>query len=351
VADDDFDSGLSDILSQDDIDSLLSQAQQGDEPAAADSRHKSAIIMADGSRLGDDEQVFIEPYDFRNPSFLGETQMRRLRLMHEDFIRLFEARASLFLRTEVSITMSKLETLNYDNAIQSIENPTHLALFRASPLPGVGFMEINPRLALTAASSILGGKGQAPKNDRYLTRIEVDLIEEFLFIMLQEWCDQWQYEERLEPTIVGHEVVGSVLQICEHDTVMLCLTVEVGLRGCSGRIQLAVPLFTIEPLVKHIQAKRDADTGPRQPKGKATWRKGFASVPVRMQATMPVGRLTVGEVLGWKVGDTIALPENCMDKVQLRLAKVPVFSCQLGVENDNMAVSIQGKYQSAEEGT
>lgn len=349
MSDDDLDSGLSDILSQDDIDSLLTQAQQGDTPVVSD--RKSSIILADGSRHGDDAPILVEPYDFRNPSFLGETQMRRLRLMHEDFIRLFEARASLFLRTEVSFSMSKLETISYDAAIQSIENPTHLALFRASPLPGIGFMEINPRLALTIASSILGGKGQAPKNDRYLTRIEIDLIEEFLFILLQEWCDQWQYEERLEPTIVGHEVVGSVLQICEHDSVMLSLTMEAGLRGCSGRLQVAVPLYMIEQLVRSLQAKRDLETASGKTRTKPSWRKGYANIPVPVDGVIEAGRVKVADVLNWKVGDTIPLPEGCMENAVLRLAHIPLFRCHAGIEDERMALSIDRKYQPADNRT
>lgn len=348
MPDEEQDSGpdFSDILSQDDIDSLLSQATGGGDEEESKPERKSAIIGSDGKRIGDDVDVVVEQYDFRNPSFLGEMQMRRLRLMHEDFVRVLEARVSLYLRTEVNLNMSKLETVNYDSAINSIENPTHLALFKSSPLPGVGFIEINPRLALTVASSTLGGKGQPPKNDRYLTKIEIDLIEEFLFILLQEWCSQWQYESLLEPTITGHEVVGSVLQICESDTGMLSLTIECELRGCSGRIQVAVPLYMIEPLVRYLQVKRDEETMNGQQKAKPKWRAGYAAIPLKVEGVLHLGPMKVEQFLQLKVGDTIPMPENAMNEAVLRLAGMPVFQCQAGVDDDHMAMAILKKIKN-----
>lgn len=329
----------SDILSQDDIDSLLTQAVE-DGPASSQT---SSVILADGTRRGSDEAIRIEPYDFRNPAFLGETQMRRLRLLHEEFIRLLEARMSLFLRTEITMTMSKLDTLSYEQAIQSIENPTHLALFRASPLPGIGFMEISPRLALTVTSSIMGGKGQAPKNDRYLTRIETDLIEEFLFILLQGWCSQWQYESHLEPTIVGHEVVGSVLQLCDEDTVMLSLTMEINLRGCSGRLQIAVPLFMIEPLVRHLQAKRDEEGEQGKVRNRSLWRRRYEKIVVPIDVKTKLAVMTVRDVSQMQPGDILPLPEGALEKAIFRLAKIPVFEGEIGVEGEQRAFCVRGK--------
>ena len=79
-----------DFLDQSEIDKLL--AQNGAEAAP-----KRMLIRADGSRVKGEETVKVEPYDFRNPSFLSEVELRRLRLVHEDFIRYLSARLSLLI--------------------------------------------------------------------------------------------------------------------------------------------------------------------------------------------------------------------------------------------------------------
>ena len=62
----------------------------------------------------------MEAYDFRNPAFLSETELRRLRLVHEDFIRYLSARLSLHLRMEFGIKMSKLTTVTYAKFTESL---------------------------------------------------------------------------------------------------------------------------------------------------------------------------------------------------------------------------------------
>lgn len=339
--------GQADILGQDDIDSLLRQVTGESEPApepAATGTVADPVILSDGRRLKPGERVSIEPYDFRNPAFLGETEMRRLRLMHEDFIRFLEARFALFLRMDFVLTMTKLTTVSYDQAIEEVENPSHLVLFRANPMPGMGFLEISPRLALTVASSILGGKGQAPRLERYLTRIEIDLIEEFLTILLQEWCAQWKTDRTLEPAIAGHEVVANVLQICERDTVMLALTMEAQIRGCAGRIGIYVPMYMIEESVRHMQETRQADNQYAQTKVGPAWRKGYERIPVSGTGVLPVGEVSVREILeNWKPGTVIRLPEDAMQSVVLKMAGIPLFRCEAGAEGDSIALKILEK--------
>lgn len=347
---DDEQGGISDILNQDDIDSLLNQAisQPEDESAFFNT---SAIILADGSRLDSSAKVNIESCDFSHPSFLGETEMRRLRLMHEEFVRLLEAKIALFLRADISLNMSKLETISYQQAISSIESPAHLCLFRASPLPGVGYLEISPRLALTITSSMMGGKGQAPKLDRYLTRIESDLIEEFLTIVLAGWCEQWQYDQALEQAILGHEVVGSVLQICDNDSIVLCFSLEMSLRGSAGKMVVSVPLYMIEPLVRHLKAKREQETSVATREKINIWRKGYSRVKVNLETEIQLGTATIAEALDWRPGTVLPLNAQAFEQAYLKVSGIKLFAGEAGTDDGTRAFRISGKYTPNQEDT
>ena len=314
----------SEILEQDDIDSLLQQfSGDDDSPGGEESESSDAeegevlpgVIFAYGQKPGTPVQV--EPYDFRNPAFLGEMEMRRLRLMHEDFIRFLEARITLYMRSDFSLKMTHLSTKSYEQTVAEVENPTHLALFRVPPMPGVGYIEMSPNVALTIASSILGGKGHAPRIERYLTQIEVDLIEEFLVMVLDEWSSRWESEEKkFEPEIIGHEIVANVLQICEHDTVMFSLMMDASLRGATGRIGICVPLHMIEEPIRHLHLKRGQNEEKKERKSR-TWRPMYAEIPVSGEAVFPLGSYTVEEVMQWKEGTIIPFDESVLDDVTL----------------------------------
>ncbi len=173
--------GGTDFLDQSEIDKLLAQGN-----AAEASTPKRTLIRADGRRTAAGVTVKVEPYDFRNPAFLSEVELRRLRLVHEDFIRYLSARLSLFLRMEFGLKMAKLTTVNYQKFTESLPSPTHICLFKAEPLTGVSVIDINPRLALTIADRLLGGRGHSVKAERYLTEIEVALMEDVIVIILEE---------------------------------------------------------------------------------------------------------------------------------------------------------------------
>lgn len=344
-------SAQSEILGQDDIDSLLQQVSADSSDGDADDEagpHESTegIIFA-YPRKGN-EPVSIEPYDFRNPAFLGEMQMRRLRLMHEDFIRFLEARITLFLRCDFSLKMTHLSTKSYEQVVEEVENPTHLVLFRVPPMPGVGFIEMSPNLALTIASSILGGKGHAPRLERYLTQIEIELIEGFLSVVLDEWSQRWELGDvKLEPEIIAHEIVASVLQICEHDTVMFSLMMDAALRGASGRLGISVPLFMIEEPIRKLQAKHIENGGQKQAKSR-TWRPMYGEVSVSGEAVFPMGSLSVKELMQWDVGTVIPIDESVLDHVTFKLAGIPLFEGKAGVDDENRAIQIEGRSKKEE---
>ena len=93
-----------DFLDQSEIDKLLAQTAEVSAP-------KQQLLRADGAKTG--EALKVEAYDFRNPAFLSEVELRRLRLLHEDFIRYLSARLSLYMRMEFGLKMAKLTTVTY----------------------------------------------------------------------------------------------------------------------------------------------------------------------------------------------------------------------------------------------
>ena len=85
-----------DFLDQSEIDRLIAQTVETQAP-------KTTIV---GGAAAPSNSLKIEPYDFRNPAFLSEAELRRLRLLHEDFIRYLSARLSLYLRMEFGLKMA-----------------------------------------------------------------------------------------------------------------------------------------------------------------------------------------------------------------------------------------------------
>ncbi|PTX90906.1 flagellar motor switch protein FliM [Opitutus sp. ER46] len=325
----------SDFLDQSEIDKLL--AQQAAEAAAQAPKGGAFAASTDGSGPK------VEPYDFRNPAFLSEAELRRLRLLHEDFIRYLSARLSLYLRMEFGLKMAKLTTVTYSKFTDSLPNPTHLSLFKVDPMVGVGILDINPRLALTVADRLLGGRGHSVKAERYLTEIEIALIEDVILIMLEEWCAQWKSEQELHPSIIGHENNGRFLQTSPRDAIMLALTLECNFGDCSEQIQIGVPYYTIEPVVKQMQARRQKDTAVTQTVKRAEWHPAYERVMIPVRAEWHAFDLTLREVASFRVGDVIEMRPEVCGETHIVLNDTSKFIGTVGLDTDRVAVQITSK--------
>ncbi len=327
-------------LDQSEIDKLLAQ-----EVAAAPP--KQFLIRPDGSRVGASPNIKVEAYDFRNPVFLSEIELRRLRLLHEDFIRYLSARLSLYLRMELGLKMAKLTTATYAKFTESLPNPTHLCLFKVDPLVGVGILDINPRLALTIADRLLGGRGHSVKAERYLTEIEIALLEDVINIVLEEWCSQWKSEQELHPIIIGHENNGRFLQTSPKDAIVLILTLEANFGDCSEQIQFGVPYYTIEPVVKKMQARRQKDTAVSSAEKKAEWHPAYAGITIPVRAEWHALEVDLREVTSLRVGDVLELPASIFHDTRVTLNGSPKFVGTVGLDSDKVAVQLTRKLPAA----
>ena len=167
-------------ISQSEVDHLLAQVGSAESSATA-------------SDLSGQTQPEHHPvrYDFRQPSFLSASELRKLRVRHEEFIRSLAARLSIYLRLEFGLQMSKLETLNFQKFIDGLSSPTHLTLFKLEPLRGVCLLDVPPRLGLSIVDRQLGGPAHCIDATRDLSEIEVGLLDQSVEILLSEWCNLW----------------------------------------------------------------------------------------------------------------------------------------------------------------
>jgi flagellar motor switch protein FliM len=327
----------SDSLDQSEIDRLLAQATE-------QTAGKALVISAGGRRPGAGAGAYkIESYDFRNPAFLSEFELRRLRVLHEDFIRYLSARLALFLRMEFGLKLGQLSAVSYAKFTGSLAAPTHACLFKAEPLLGVGVLEINPRLALTIVDRLLGGRGHSVKAERQLTEIEIAMLEDIIVIILEEWCGQWKHEQELHPLIIGHENDGRFLQTSPREAIMLSLTLEASFGDCAEQIQIGVPYYTIEPIVKKMQARRQKDAAVAPDVKSPAWLGSYDRISMPVRAEWDAFEASLREIVTLRVGDVIELPASLLEQTRILLNGTAKFVGTVGLDADRTAIQITRK--------
>ena len=320
-----------DVLSQSEVERLLAQVSE---------QENSVTVLKDGDTRGQATKDSIQPYDFRHPVFLSPAELRRLRIRHEDFIRALAARLSIYLRLEFSLQMSKLQTVPYGKFAEALPNPSHLSLFKVEPLRGVGILDIHPRLGLTIVDRLLGGPAHSITADHDFSEIEMALLDQAVSLIISEWCHHWANVQELRPTMLGHENNGQFLQTAPHDTIMLVLSMEAKLGDCLEQVQIALPCFTLEPLIRKLsQEAAGNETGPLLPTT-LNWNRSFDDVPVPVTAMWDDVVMTARDLVALKPGDVLPLDAKSVRQVKLRLADMAKFEGQLGTTGGKWAIAV-----------
>jgi flagellar motor switch protein FliM len=333
------------VLSQSEVERLLAQVEA--DNAVSESQDVGGTSAAPDKRRP--LSLEVQPYDFRQPSFLSQNQMRRLRILHESFLRSLSARMSLYLRLEFAVQMTRLHTLPYQKFVDELASPTHLTLFKAEPLRGICLLDVPPRLGLTIVDRLLGGPAHSVSLDREMSEIELALLNQAVGIVLAEWCSQWAKIKDIRPHVLGHENNGRFLQSSPHDTVMLAVSIEVRLGDCLEQMQFAFPCRTLEPLVSALNAiteKGDDAPTPGETPRQRRWNPSLAHVRVPVIAEWQNLRLSARQLAGLKPGDVLPLSPGQSSDVKVRLAKVTRFNGRLGTAGDRLAVQLSSVLKS-----
>lgn len=324
--------GAGDVLSQSEVERLLAQVAE---------QENSITVVKSGDAKEQKAKDSIQPYDFRHPVFLSPTELRRLRIRHEEFIRALAARLSIYLRLEFSLQMSKLQTITYLKFCEMLPNPTHLSLFKVEPLRGIGILEIHPRLGLTIVDRLLGGPAHSIVADHDLSEIEMALLDQAVQVIMAEWCNHWASLQEVRPTLLGHENNGQFLQTAPHDTIMLVLAMEAKVGDCLEQMQIALPCFTLEPLIRKLgQFNEAAVQESTVPVASCAWNRRFDEVPVPVTAVWEDLEFTARQVANLKEGDVLPLDPSSARRVRIRLANLPKFQGRLGTTNGKWAVAL-----------
>ncbi|MCX7786241.1 MAG: flagellar motor switch protein FliM [Spirochaetes bacterium] len=329
---------MTEVLSQDEIDQLLTAISAGD--VEAEEVPKPA------------EQRKIKIYDFKRPDKFSKEQIRTVSIMHETFARLTTTSLSAQLRSLVQVHVASVDQLTYEEFIRSIPNPTTLAVINMDPLKGSAILEIDPAITFSIIDRLFGGKGESAKVTRDLTDIEQSVMEGIIVRVLGNMREAWSQVIDLRPRLGQIETNPQFAQIVPPTEMVVLVTLETKVGDVEGMMNFCIPYLTIEPIISKLSAqywyssvRRGATT-----ENLNILRERLSTVEVTVVAEVGSMQLTVREVLALSVGDVVRLPNvRATDPMVLKIGNQPKFLCKPGVVGKKLAVQIIKKLEEAEE--
>ncbi len=319
---------MADVLSQNEIDALLSALSTGE--MSADELKK------------EEEEKKVKVYDFKRALRFSKDQIRSLTRIHENFARILTTYFSAQLRTYVQISVASADQIPYEEFIRSIPKMTILNVFEVPPLDGRIIMEVNPNIAYSMMDRVMGGKGSSHNNVENLTEIESKIMSNLFEKAFENIREAWSNVADIDPLLSELEVNPQFLQMVSPNETVVVISLNTTIGETSGMINICIPHVVLEPVIPNLSVSywmetKRSEVNPQEVESLKE-RVKKASVPI--VAELGKSEIAIEEFLAVGVGDVIQLNTRIDDPLTVRIGEVPKFTAQPGKSNKKVAVQI-----------
>lgn len=319
---------MNQVLTQDEINSLLRGLSEGDVEA--------------GSVEARQENYDVRKFDLANQERIIRGRMPTMELIHDRFARQFRTNLAKFLGRTCFANVGSIEMIKFGLFMKKLPLPSSLHIFRMPPLSGYALMVVSTPLVFGIVDSLFGGGGQGrvKVEGREYTPIENRLIGKIVMMALDVLKDAWAPIHPVDFVYVRSEFNPLAVVIVPPTDVVIAVTIEVELESESTTLTLCTPYSTIEPLrsklVTGFQSTRlEVDSGLIQ-----RMDHNIRQTTAKTSVQLAQGTINTKDFLSLKKNDIITLDTNPSDEALVMIEGVPKFYGYVGSYRGNRAVRI-----------
>jgi len=314
---------MSKILSQDEIDALMSTSPTGDI-----------------ARVSDPGTGAVITYNFRRPDRVTKEQIRSLHFLHDRFARNVTTSLAAYLRALIEFQIVSVEQFSYSEFLMSLSDPTAYYAISMPPLDGIAALELNPTLAFTIVDRMLGGSGRGDAPQRALTEIEQNVIDSVVKLILENLTETWRAVFDLEFRILARETRPQMLQVAGPNEVIILMVFDLRVGDIRGMLNLCIPASVIEATGSaFVQGWHRTQREP-SPTERLWLHDNLNRVPMEVSASLET-RLRARDLVRLKCGDVISLGVPIQTPVIVRVGNRVKFTGRLVAPDLNVGVLLE----------
>lgn len=316
-----------DILSQSEIDALLSALSTGELSA---------------EEIKEEEKQKVKIYDFKRALRFSKEQIRSLTRIHENLARLLTTHLSAKLRTYVQVSVTSADQLPYEEFVRSIPKMTVLYLYELAPLDGNLLIEINPNIAYAMLDRVLGGSGTSVNKIDQLTDIEEQLMTNLFKSAFEYLREAWETVIQVEPEMQSFEVNPQFLQVVSPNETVVVISLNTVIGETSGMINICLPHIVLEPIIPKLSVSYWMQTEKKthDPEKSDAIQTQIEKSKLPIIVELGKSEITIEEFLQLSVGDCIELDKKINEPLVIRVKDVPKYIGQPGKVHKNLAIQI-----------
>ena len=295
---------MAEILSQEEIDALLSAVSYGEEVEVQEETSKSERL--------------INTYDFRHPARVSKDQLRTLQNLHDNFARLLSSTFSTLQRSIIEINLVSVDQITYSEFIMSLSSPSCTYTFRMEPLEGVAIIDFSQSVVFSFVDRLFGGRGTSIVTEREITWIEKSVMNNIINRTLRDLERTWERIIPLECTVEMLETNPEFVQVVPSSETVVLISFELKSENVNGLINLCYPYISIEPIALRLGGQNLVSSAKEVPREELLKnRKRLELFDTFMRVVLGTSKLKIKDMVNLKPGDIIPLDRRIKEPIEV----------------------------------
>jgi len=318
------------ILSQDEIDALLTTVSDGGDDSA------------ESAELADDRLRSVVAYDFKHPNRVSKDQIRTLENMHDNFAGHVGSSLSSIMRTIVDVDLVSVDQITYSEFIMSLVTPSCTYTFAAPPLDGVCLIDFNPTLTFSIVDRLFGGHGKIMEAERELTAIERSIMANLVGRLYGELRKSWEHLVEIDIDQKSFETNPQFIQIVPPGETVVVISFQIKLFQSTGLLTICYPYVSLEPIVTRLSAQNwiDATKKKNLEEDRNTNINSLKKVEAEIAAVLLNSDIKMRDFLKLRLNDIVPSEKKINEPIEITVNQRDKFTARPGLAGKKRAFQV-----------
>ena len=330
---------MSEVLSQSQIDALLSAARSGENIESEEETPKEKKYRK---------------YDFRSPRKFTKDRLKMVDSIFENYSRNLNSRINGLMHTSCEISVESAEEQRYYEFSNALIEGDVLTLAYVKygdvreDIPAL--LHVSKPLMLNMIDRMMGGEGEVDDDldpEYTFTDLELKIVEGLSRYFVENMGESWQNYIQLEFEYGRVEPNPTMIQPLGLDEIVVIMDLTVKLPNCDGHMSICLPGMVLTNIFGEISRLNTAHKSQDEIAEREIF-ESLKTTEIDLVAEICRTKLKLSDIYHLNVGDVIDLKRPKNSPVYINIGGRRWFDGVMGVHNKNMAVKIGKTYYEPE---
>lgn len=266
-----------------------------------------------------------------------------LQVIFEKIARLLTISMRSLTAESVSIKVSGFASMRFGNYVTALEHPSCIVIYKVVELENYGLLVIDNHLIYGLIDILLGGKKNTKESynpNKFFTYIEQEIVKQISNIILNDVGSAFDQISLMNFVFDRVENNPNFVSIARPGDAMIIFVMNVEIDNKVGKMSLAIPYATIEPL-KHKLAQLFVDSHYASD---GSWRSKLRArihdIELPLTAIIKSKNVKMSKIAKLKIGDTLLLDQSADPEIDVVCEDTTIFKGKIGKIQDQVAVNV-----------